>query len=126
MKVCDSGAVPMPAFRQFGNGDYNRPLDRLKFLLAQILGMYCTEALSAKVKVGFELRTAFILTSLQELNRDIRSVTSCRNCSMFLFLHFNNSFGEYCCLSPAPLYKRNGMIQVILNSSIYDEHLCLL
>ena len=34
----DSGAVPMPASCQFGNGDYKLPVGQAELLLAQILG----------------------------------------------------------------------------------------
>ena len=61
----DSGAVPMPASCQFGNGDYKLPVGQAELLLAQILGDVLYRSLVYKVKVGFELRT-----SVQ---------TSCRN-----------------------------------------------
>ncbi|WP_287818946.1 hypothetical protein, partial [Bacteroides sp.] len=114
----DSGAVPMPASCQFGNGDYKLPVGQAELLLAQILGDVLYRSLVYKVKVGFELRQPYPGPLFQELQQGhpFRHLAGTR--SMFLFLHFNNLFGEYCCLSPAPLYKRNGMIQVILNSSI--------
>ena len=50
----DSGAVPMPASCQLGNGDYKLPVGKAELLLAQILGDVLYRSLVYKVKVGFE------------------------------------------------------------------------
>ena len=67
----DSGAVPMPASCQFGNGDYKLPVGQAELLLAQILGDVLYRSLVYKVKVGFDSLIPDL--SFKNSNRDIRS-----------------------------------------------------
>ena len=75
----DSGAVPMPASCQFGNGDYKLPVGQAVSCLHKSLGMYCTEALFYKVKVGFELRQPYPGPLFQRTPTGTSVQTSCRN-----------------------------------------------
>lgn len=74
----DSGAVPMPASCQFGNGDYKLPVGQAELLLAQILGDVLYRSLVYKVKVGFELRQPYP-GPLSRTPTGTSVQTSCRN-----------------------------------------------